>query len=180
MRLLMMLALALVNQASAADHKVAPENAAATTPDSGWNCPKPDAARPSEYPKRPVSDEAVKDYAVELGCMVDWLSKYRVKGNEAGAVRPELYEKQRRRTRFLIAEISEWAKSSRISAPETPSGDDARRSQQHYLSGVVYYQKGDYEKARKEWKDSLRLDPNNQEAKAGVERIEKLYGIRTP
>ncbi|MBI5623123.1 MAG: hypothetical protein HY924_05025 [Elusimicrobia bacterium] len=55
--------------------------------------------------------------------------------------------------------------------------EDARRSsQQHYLSGVIYFQKGDYVKARDEWTLSLQLDPGNSDAKAGLERIEKLYG----
>ncbi|MBI4678424.1 MAG: tetratricopeptide repeat protein [Elusimicrobia bacterium] len=57
--------------------------------------------------------------------------------------------------------------------------EDARRSsQQHYLSGVIYFQKGDYVKARDEWTLALQLDPGNSDAKAGIDRIEKLYGGR--
>ncbi|MBI3554232.1 MAG: hypothetical protein HY077_17170 [Elusimicrobia bacterium] len=51
-----------------------------------------------------------------------------------------------------------------------------RASQQHYLSGVIYFQKGDYEKARDEWKLSKQIDPGNDDARAGLERIDKLYG----
>jgi hypothetical protein len=60
--------------------------------------------------------------------------------------------------------------------PAVPSEDARRSSQQHYLSGVIFFQKGDYEKAREEWTLSLQLDPGNSDARAGLERIEKLYG----
>jgi Tfp pilus assembly protein PilF len=61
-------------------------------------------------------------------------------------------------------------------AAGTISEDARRSSQQHYLSGVIYFQKGDYVKARDEWTLALQLDPGNSDAKAGLERIEKLYG----
>ena len=51
-----------------------------------------------------------------------------------------------------------------------------RDSQQYYLEGVIYYQKGDYEKARRVWNEAVRLDPGNADAKAGLERIEKITG----
>ncbi len=57
-----------------------------------------------------------------------------------------------------------------------PATEDARRqSQQHYLSGMIYYQKQDYEKARDEWSLAKQLDPGNSDAAAGLERIEKIY-----
>ena len=58
---------------------------------------------------------------------------------------------------------------------ESPT-DAMRSSQQRYLSGMIYYQKGDYEKARKEWKLSVKLDSANDDARAGLERIDKLFG----
>ena len=57
-----------------------------------------------------------------------------------------------------------------------PTGEAARQSQQHYLSGMVYFQKGDYEKARDEWLLAKQLDPTNADAEAGLEHIDKLYG----
>lgn len=57
-----------------------------------------------------------------------------------------------------------------------PTGEAARQSQQHYLSGMVYYQKGDYEKARDEWLLAKQFDPANTDAEAGLVRLEKLYG----
>ncbi|MBI3551542.1 MAG: tetratricopeptide repeat protein [Elusimicrobia bacterium] len=56
------------------------------------------------------------------------------------------------------------------------SGENRQQSQQHYLSGMIYYQKQDYEKARDEWNLAKQLDPSNADADAGLQRIEKLYG----
>jgi len=47
----------------------------------------------------------------------------------------------------------------------------ARASQQHYLAGVVFFQKGDAENARAEMTLSLQLDPTNAEAKAALDRL---------
>jgi tetratricopeptide (TPR) repeat protein len=60
--------------------------------------------------------------------------------------------------------------------PKPVSSEEARKSSgQHYLSGVIFFQKGDFEKARDEWSLALQLDPSNSDAKAGLERIEKMY-----
>jgi tetratricopeptide (TPR) repeat protein len=56
------------------------------------------------------------------------------------------------------------------------SEENKRQSSQYYLSGIIYYDKGDFEKARNEWTHSLQLDPSNPDAKAGLERINNLYG----
>jgi tetratricopeptide (TPR) repeat protein len=56
------------------------------------------------------------------------------------------------------------------------SEDNRRQSQQYYLSGIIYYDKGDYEKARNDWTHALQLDPSNPDAKSGLERINNLYG----
>ncbi|MBI2790028.1 MAG: tetratricopeptide repeat protein [Elusimicrobia bacterium] len=62
-------------------------------------------------------------------------------------------------------------------APPTASAESNKQaSQQAYLEGVIYYQKGDYEKARDKWLHAKQLDPGNSDAIAGLEKIEKLYG----
>ena len=62
-------------------------------------------------------------------------------------------------------------------AQPTPSPESNKQaSQQAYLEGVIYYQKGDYEKARDKWLHAKQLDPGNSDAIAGLEKIEKLYG----
>lgn len=79
--------------------------------------------------------------------------------------------------------------------PEPPAADPApaeppsvtqappsleRDAQQKYLEGVIYYQKGDYEKARECWTQARVLAPAGSDAgknaAAGLERIAKLYG----
>jgi tetratricopeptide (TPR) repeat protein len=66
-----------------------------------------------------------------------------------------------------------------VSAPATPgvvTEESRKQSQQHYLSGVIFFQKGDYEKSREEWTLAKQLDPSNSDAAAGLDRIDKLYG----
>jgi tetratricopeptide (TPR) repeat protein len=60
------------------------------------------------------------------------------------------------------------------------SEDNKRQSQQYYLSGIIYYDKGDFEKARNEWTHALQLNPGNPDAKAGLERLNNLYGGAAP
>ncbi|MFA6004434.1 MAG: tetratricopeptide repeat protein [Elusimicrobiota bacterium] len=61
-------------------------------------------------------------------------------------------------------------------APVASSDDNKRQSQQYYLSGLIYFQKNDFDKARNDWTHALQLDPANADAKAGLERINNLYG----
>jgi len=56
-------------------------------------------------------------------------------------------------------------------ATAAASEENKRQSQQYYLSGIIYFNKGDLEKARNEWTHALQLDPGNSDAKAGLERI---------
>ena len=62
------------------------------------------------------------------------------------------------------------------SAPGGVTDSAKQQSEQAYLSGVIYYQKGDYEKARDKWLSAKQLDPGNTDAIAGLEKIEKLIG----
>jgi tetratricopeptide (TPR) repeat protein len=57
-----------------------------------------------------------------------------------------------------------------------PSDNAKQQSQQAYLEGVIFYQKGDFEKARDKWLRAKQLDPGNIDAVTGLEKIEKLYG----
>ncbi len=60
-----------------------------------------------------------------------------------------------------------------------PATQDAL-AQQNYLNGVIFYQKGDYEKARAAWLRAKELAPAGsdaaKDATAGLERINTLYG----
>ena len=61
-------------------------------------------------------------------------------------------------------------------APGVISETAKQQSQQAYLSGMVYFQQGNYEKARDMFMQAKQLDPGNPDAAAGLDRIEKLYG----
>jgi tetratricopeptide (TPR) repeat protein len=61
-------------------------------------------------------------------------------------------------------------------APPSPDRD----AQQQYLEGIIYYQKGDYEKARDRWAKARRLatpgSEAHRDATAGLEKLAKLLG----
>ncbi len=59
--------------------------------------------------------------------------------------------------------------------PGAVSEDNRAQSQRYYLSGMIYYQKQDFEKARNEWTHAMQLDPSNADAKAGLDRINSRY-----
>jgi len=70
------------------------------------------------------------------------------------------------------------AQGSSSSAPlQTGSvSEEAKKSsEQHYLSGIVYYQNNNYHQARNEWVLAKQLDPENADAAAGLEKIDKKY-----
>ena len=52
----------------------------------------------------------------------------------------------------------------------------ARKVRELYLKGVEAYAGEDYRTALFYWKEVLKLDPNHEEAKRGVEKAEKLLG----
>jgi tetratricopeptide (TPR) repeat protein len=60
-----------------------------------------------------------------------------------------------------------------------PPGD--RDANQAYLEGVIYYQKGDYEKAHQAWLKAKELAPKDSEAEsnaaAGLDKLSRLYGM---
>ncbi len=72
-------------------------------------------------------------------------------------------------------------KADEPAPPVTQAPPSAERdAQQKYLEGVIYFQKGDYEKARARWAEAKALAPAGsdaaKDAAAGLERIAVLYG----
>lgn len=67
---------------------------------------------------------------------------------------------------------------------ETPGDTLERAAQQAYLEGVIYYQKGDYEKAGERWRKAKELAPKGSEAAsdadAGLKNLDKLGVGKTP
>lgn len=55
-----------------------------------------------------------------------------------------------------------------------PAAVPEEPAQQRYLNGIKYLQNGNYDKARLEFAEALKLDPKHTEAKAGLERVRKI------
>jgi len=52
--------------------------------------------------------------------------------------------------------------------------EDAEAAKDRYLQGLKYFQGANYEKAEEAWLDAADLDPNNQDIRKGLKRIEAL------
>ena len=128
--------------------------------------------------------------AQSLQCIVDWLR--RAQDYLARGGKPTKYTNQaafddyRARARTLNARLTKYLAQTRwqgqdgepapVAAPAAaPAAEDAlRQSEQAYLSGIIYFQKGDYDGAHAQWKRALQLNSGNDDAKAGLERIDAL------
>ncbi|MDP3542534.1 MAG: hypothetical protein Q8T11_08735 [Elusimicrobiota bacterium] len=120
------------------------------------------------------------DYdAQALECIVQWLGEaheYLAEGGKPTKyTSPESIERNRATARKLSARIAHWLKKGdfHAEAPPAPSVGPApeMESQQHYLSGILFYQKGDVEGARREWLLAKKLDPANNDAQEGLDRL---------
>lgn len=86
-------------------------------------------------------------------------------------------KEEEEKAKAAAAGVAAQPPAGQTGAPPTASAESNKQaSQQAYLEGVIYYQKGDYEKARDKWLHAKQLDPGNSDAIAGLEKIEKLYG----
>jgi tetratricopeptide (TPR) repeat protein len=121
-------------------------------------------------------------YDAKAGEQLIARAKDQIKKEEAAKKRAVELTKEREEKAKKEAEEKakkEAEEKAEAKAGPKPGGlsEEARRSsQQHYLSGVIFFQKGDYEKARDEWNLAKQLDPGNPDAQAGLERIEKILG----
>lgn len=52
----------------------------------------------------------------------------------------------------------------------------ARSAVAHWNSGIIYFQKGDYSRARDEWLLCKTLDPTNNDCQTGLQRIDNTFG----
>ena len=60
--------------------------------------------------------------------------------------------------------------------PEASDEENRRRALKHWNNGIIYFQKGDYPKARDEWLLCKQFDPKNTDCQAGLQRIDNTYG----
>lgn len=47
-------------------------------------------------------------------------------------------------------------------------------AEQHYLSGVVFFQEDEFLKAKQDWQLCLKLEPARADCQAGVERLDRM------
>lgn len=59
-------------------------------------------------------------------------------------------------------------------APAAVPADRKTQAQMKYLEGLKYFQNSNYPKARQEWLTTLKLDPKNEDAKAGLKRLDQI------
>lgn len=127
-----------------------------------------------------------------LDCLVKWMreaSTYLAKGGEPTAYTSQkTFEKNRALARKLAARVEAWVEKARPDVASAPVPDDrrdpapapetlvaaGRESQQRFLNGIIYYQKGESEKARKEWLQAVKLDPSNADARAALAKLDSL------
>jgi hypothetical protein len=57
-----------------------------------------------------------------------------------------------------------------------PSADEQLLARRHYFSGLVLYNHGEYDQAKREWEAALAADPNNEDAQAGLKRVHRALG----
>jgi|GEM_PF-2120978 len=75
-------------------------------------------------------------------------------------------------------EASSSGKQAPTAAPAlTPGAATASAtSEQAFLNGMVYFQKGDYVHARAEWTLAVKLDAANVDARSGLARLDAIEG----
>ena len=126
------------------------------------------------------------DAAEDAACVVKYLraaEAYLAQGGKPSAhTTARQLEWWRMKARELNAEVAASLTGERPqaappepAAPPAPSAEEvSRESEQHYLSGIIYFQKGDYAKAGDEWRLALAKSPANIDARAGLDRLRKL------
>lgn len=98
------------------------------------------------------------------------------KEEEAAALAEAKKREEEEKAKAAAGGQTQAGTSQAAPPPQQSTESNKQASQQAYLEGVIYYQKGDFEKARDKWLHSKQLDPSNSDAIAGLEKIDKLYG----
>lgn len=81
----------------------------------------------------------------------------------------------------VLAQTVQRLTVNRRSVPEKKTAvkdeeEPRRQAVKHWHSGIIYFQAGDYEKARDEWLLCSQLDPKNVDCTAGLQRIDASFG----
>lgn len=60
----------------------------------------------------------------------------------------------------------------------TVSAENRAQAQNHYMEGLKYFQNSNYEQARNSWTIAKQLDPENEDVKFGLKRIEQILSAQ--
>jgi membrane protein involved in colicin uptake len=94
-------------------------------------------------------------------------------------------EEARRKAEEEAAEKERQAQQAMVDAtpppaeevkPEPTSEDQKRQAIKHWHTGIIYFQKGDYAKARDEWLLCKQFDATNADCLSGLQRIDSSFG----
>lgn len=139
-----------------------------------WHCARPPVV-PDSSPAGLKEVATPEAYSIELQCLVKWLNEYSDKGELGKHAHPDVYAEERKRAQTVLKNLSDWTESLRVRERTQAARSERKKAERLYLSGVEFYKKGEYDKARMEWNSALELDPANSDAKYGLGRIKKLY-----
>ena len=138
------------------------------------------------------------DYdAQDVACVVGWMQEaqdYLARGGKPTKyTNQRQFEEYRHLERVRVEALSKWLDKAvwepRQSPPKAAAAAPApisatASSAQHFLSGLVLFQKGDFLKAREDWMTAKQLDPSNKDALDGLERLKSYIpadaGIPNP
>jgi hypothetical protein len=141
---------------------------------------------PPFCPRTDLKGATLRQLGSELNCLSSWLEAHGAGGENRDAVPPEIYDGEVARGLLVADRLRKDLKRLAPTAgkkheppflgplPPRVSEHDRKAAMQHYLSGVVFFQRGSFGKARAEWELAAKLDPENLDAKAGLERLEKM------
>lgn len=66
-------------------------------------------------------------------------------------------------------------KPKKAATPKLRSEENRRKGMKHWNYGIIYFQKGDYAKARDEWLLCLSFDPSNRDCSTGIGRLDSTF-----
>jgi tetratricopeptide (TPR) repeat protein len=72
--------------------------------------------------------------------------------------------------------LPERPRAAPTAEPKDPKEARTRAAFRHWNAGILHYQKGELEKARKEWMKCRKQDPTNMDCHTGLLRIARQYG----
>ncbi|OIO11428.1 MAG: hypothetical protein AUJ52_02080 [Elusimicrobia bacterium CG1_02_63_36] len=85
-------------------------------------------------------------------------------------------EEERRRAEEEAARTLEAEQPEAPPDPEPSDEENKRRAIKHWNAGIIYFQKGDYAKARDEWLLCKQFDTGNSDCQTGLQRLDSTYG----